>query len=677
VAAIFEMEETDDQQFLVLEYVPGESLAERLKRGPVALKEALKICCDLARGLEAAHAKAMIHRDLKPANVQLTPEGKVKVLDFGLAKAFGHAIAPDERSHHRTMTVHTAEHSITGTIPYMSPEQASGMQVDKRTDLWAFGCILYELLTATRAFAGDNPPATLAAIQGRDPDWEMLPAGTPATVRKLLRRCLAKDPDRRMRDIGDARIELEEAMSTGPESAEAAGGPAHRAPGRRLSPLVLVAAGVLIGVAAVALWSGLRTREGAQEIAPAGSPAAVAEGRYLLVGHLIDFTGVSGWTGLGYSQGIIDSVNWINENGGINGKLIDMDTAQTSYLLPPAVAAYQKWQTQDVLAVQGWGTHITEFLSTKATEDEVPFFSASCAASLSDPTGKATGKPAPYNYFYGPTYSDGCRGLVEWAAKDWKERGSDRAPRYVHAGDNHPFPNSPKAACEAYAAELGFDVLPAIVVPMEPVDYSPQCRRLAESGADYAFLANLSQSVTRLLTTCHEMQVKPQFMVSVWGYDEVVMKTAGAAADGVVNVMTAAKWGDEVSGMYLVREISKMSDPVGDKYRTIHYLKGICSMFYLKEAMEWADLNGGITGRNIKQGMYARTDWVPQGLEGVCGPATWTADDHRGMTRVRIYRGSVSGPTDDPLPALIERGAVALEEIDTVEIPRREAWLGK
>ena len=210
VAAIHEMEESDGELFLVLEYVPGISLADRLKKGSLPIQEALKVCCDLARGLEAAHAKGMIHRDLKPGNVQLTPDGKIKVLDFGLAKAFGSMVSPDERSQQMTVTAVTREHTVLGTVPYMSPEQASGQVVDKRTDIWAFGCILYELLTGERAFAGETVSNTLTKIQGQDPDWERLPAETPVAIRKLVVRCLEKDADRRLHDIADARIEIEE-----------------------------------------------------------------------------------------------------------------------------------------------------------------------------------------------------------------------------------------------------------------------------------------------------------------------------------------------------------------------------------------------------------------------------------------------------------------------------------
>ena len=266
---------------------------------------------------------------------------------------------------------------------------------------------------------------------------------------------------------------------------------------------------------------------------------------------------------------------------------------------------------------------------------------------------------------------------MQWAADDWKAKSQSPPATYVHMGDNHPFSNAPKKACESYASERGFEVLPAIVFSLLPEDNTTPCRKLRDSGADYAFLANTAPSVTRLLRDCRAANVETQFMANIWGYDETVMKAAGEAADGVVWVMGAAKWGDAVPGMYTVREISKMSDPGGRKYRPVHYMRAVYSMFYLKEAMEWADKNGGLSGPNIKNAMYQKTDWVPAGLEGVCPPATWTAEDHRGVTRVLIYRGRVTGPTDADMATLIETGTIALEHVQSIDIPRRPEWLGQ
>src|SRR5438105_5564020 len=214
IGAIYGLEDVGGVRSLVLELVEGETLAERLRRGPVPLQEGLAIAQQIADALESAHEKGIIHRDLKPANVKITPDGTVKVLDFGLAKAAVSEGSGSDLAQMPTITVDaTSEGMILGTAAYMSPEQACGKSVDKRTDIWAFGCVLYEMLAGCRTFSGGTLSETIAAIIERDPEWDHLPDTTPRPVRHLLRRCLEKDPKRRLRDIGDARIELDDALS--------------------------------------------------------------------------------------------------------------------------------------------------------------------------------------------------------------------------------------------------------------------------------------------------------------------------------------------------------------------------------------------------------------------------------------------------------------------------------
>jgi Tol biopolymer transport system component len=209
---------------LVLELVDGDTLAARLGRSRLSIDEAVEIARQIADGLEAAHDKGVVHRDLKPANIKIRSDGVVKILDFGLAKAE----TPDLR---QASAVETAGGVVLGTPAYMSPEQARGGIVDRRTDIWAFGCVLFEMLCGQAAFAADTAADTLAAVLGRDPDWTALPPATPDAVRRLLRRCLEKNPKRRLRDMGDARLELEK-ESEAPQPA---------AGSRRLGPLARVA----------------------------------------------------------------------------------------------------------------------------------------------------------------------------------------------------------------------------------------------------------------------------------------------------------------------------------------------------------------------------------------------------------------------------------------------------
>ncbi len=212
IGAIYGLEDADGIRALVLELVDGETLADRIARGPLPLKDALPMARQIAEALDAAHDKGIVHRDLKPRNVALTRDGTVKVLDFGLAKAIVRDGAAGEGSHAPTMTIGgTREGMVLGTAAYMSPEQARGQAVDKRTDIWAFGCVLYEMLTRQVAFSGETISDTIAAVLEREPSWAALPAATPPNIRRLLQRCLEKDPRRRWRDIGDVRIELDDA----------------------------------------------------------------------------------------------------------------------------------------------------------------------------------------------------------------------------------------------------------------------------------------------------------------------------------------------------------------------------------------------------------------------------------------------------------------------------------
>jgi eukaryotic-like serine/threonine-protein kinase len=214
IAAIYGFEATSDVQALVLELVEGPTLAERLAKGPTAVKEALAIATQIADALDAAHQRSIIHRDLKPANIKMTPDGRVKVLDFGIAKLMADAGYGDvDASNLPTMTdAGTRQGMLLGTPAYMSPEQTRGSSVDARTDIWAFGCVLFEMLTGRPAFAAATIADTIAKIIEGEPAWQALPTQTPAAVHRLLQRCLEKDPRRRLHHMADIRIELEDAV---------------------------------------------------------------------------------------------------------------------------------------------------------------------------------------------------------------------------------------------------------------------------------------------------------------------------------------------------------------------------------------------------------------------------------------------------------------------------------
>jgi serine/threonine-protein kinase len=262
IAAIYGLEEAAGRRYLALEHIEGETLADRIARGPLPLQETLDICIQIASGMEAAHDAGVVHRDLKPANVMITHADHVKVLDFGLAKG---RVATDDSGLAKspamvdspTLSSPTLAHSptlispatlpgvILGTAAYLSPEQARGKIVDRRTDIWSFGCVLYECLTGKRAFEGETVSDTIAKILERPMEWSGLPKSTPPRLRELLERCLEKDPKRRLRDIGDARLTLEE-IKSGRHATTDAAAPVTAAASRRRT----------VGIAASALLAG-------------------------------------------------------------------------------------------------------------------------------------------------------------------------------------------------------------------------------------------------------------------------------------------------------------------------------------------------------------------------------------------------------------------------------------
>jgi len=329
VAQIFGVDQVGDLCFLVLELVPGESLDARLKRGALPLDEALDVCRQIAEGLEAAHEAGVIHRDLKPANVLLTPDGRVKVLDFGLAK-------PANEGHSGSSTdsvLSTEAGRLLGTPTYMAPEQARGKAIDKRVDIWAFGCVLYECLTAKRAFVGETLTDVLGAVLHTQADMSALPPSTPRRVRELLESCFEKEPRRRLRDIGQARLEIERAVTDPRASSPPA--PAQLPVWR--SPAVLVSAALLIAASAIAALVLARP-----QIAPADarrvlrSTLALPKGLVLPVGDR--FVAVS-------PDGTAVAVSLRTKDGSAPASLHVRDLSRLEYRALPSTheASYPFW----------------------------------------------------------------------------------------------------------------------------------------------------------------------------------------------------------------------------------------------------------------------------------------------------------------------------------------------
>ena len=258
IAAIYGLEEADGTRALVLELVEGPTLADRIAHGAMPIEDALPIARQIAEALEAAHEAGVIHRDLKPANIKVREDGTVKVLDFGLAKALDPNPEGDPSQSPTLTAAATQMGVVLGTAAYMSPEQASGETVDKRSDIWSFGAVLFEMLTARRLFEGKTVAHVMSAVIQVDPKWDALPTATPQPMMRLLRRCLEKDRQRRLRDIGDALTDLDEALIAPPADETAHPPPAQPAGWRQALPLALGISAVAVAITGLGAWSVMR-----------------------------------------------------------------------------------------------------------------------------------------------------------------------------------------------------------------------------------------------------------------------------------------------------------------------------------------------------------------------------------------------------------------------------------
>jgi branched-chain amino acid transport system substrate-binding protein len=413
----------------------------------------------------------------------------------------------------------------------------------------------------------------------------------------------------------------------------------------------------------------------------AASPALAQQ--KIKIGNLVDYTGATSSTGKFSGPGKVDAIAWINKNGGINGKLIDAEAVDYGYQTQRAIQLYKKWKDEGAIAILGYGTNDTEAMVGFIAEDKMPYFSFSFSGHLTDPTGisaKAKDgkiKPAPYNFFGQASYSDGARALVLWAAEDWKKKGGQGKPKFIHMGDNHPYPLAPKEAGESLAKESGFDVLPSIQYALAGGDFKAQCLALQSSGANYAFLANTTGANVALIRSCSTVGVNVQFMANVWGIDEAGMKAIGKAANGVVSVLAQPMWGSNVPGMKKFMEISAMSDPTGKVFRPIPYAVGACQALHLAEGLKRADKAGQLNGPGIKAALEGLKDFVPEGFDGMCSPVTWTATDHRAVDTVNIGRATVNGETEQgDVGELVAKGVVKIEKIAEQKVPRKPEWQG-
>ena len=401
------------------------------------------------------------------------------------------------------------------------------------------------------------------------------------------------------------------------------------------------------------------------------------------IGNLVDYTGATSSVGKISGPGKVDALAWINKNGGINGKMLDVDTVDYSYQTQRSIQQYKKWKDEGAIAIQGYGTNDTEAMVGFIAEDKIPYFSLSLSGHLTDPSGITSRakdgkiKPAPYNFFGAVSYSDGARGLIIWAAEDWKKKGGAGKPKYIHLGDNHPYPLAPKEAGEELAKQLGFDVVPSIQYALAGGDFKAQCLALQASGANYVFLANTTGANIALLRSCDTVGVKVQYMANIWGMDEPGMKAAGKAADGMVWVAGQAAWGTDAPGMKTFREISNMSDTTGKAYRPLPYVRAACQALYMAAGMQMADKAGKLDGPGIKAALESMKDFVPFNTQGMCPAVTWTDKDHRSVDTAILLRAKVGGDTEaGTYEELLEKGVLKLEKAAEVKVERKPEWQG-
>jgi len=428
----------------------------------------------------------------------------------------------------------------------------------------------------------------------------------------------------------------------------------------------------------IAMAAALSATGAAGVAAQAPAPLERTE---LRVGNLLDTSGPTAGTGRIIAAGKADAFAFVNRTGAINGKRLTIDSFDYAYQAPRALAQLRKWKAENVIAVQGYREMDAEVWLGMPVEERlrVPFWTLAPAAQLTDPQGKGPrgSRAAPFTFAALPSYSDGVRALLQWAAEDWKRKGKQGKPRYVHMGDTQPLASAARAAGEEFAREQGFEVIPPIQYPVPGEDGEAPCLSLKLAGVTHAYLANPAAENVVLLRSCRAIGVQVQFLSNLWGLHEPAMKGAGEAADGVVMVGAGAPWGSDVPGMRVLQEVSRSSDPSGREYRPLPYARAACGVLYMAEAMKWADQNGGVTPENIRKAMYQRKNWVPYGLDGVCGPASYSDSDHRGVTAIGLLQAVVKGPTEQgDVSELMRNGTMALKPVQTIEVPRKPEWLG-
>ena len=362
------------------------------------------------------------------------------------------------------------------------------------------------------------------------------------------------------------------------------------------------------------------------------------------VGHLADLTGPTGEVGKPYAQGVQDYKDWVNKNGGINGKQIDMPMFDYAYDKNKAVNQYKKYLEDKVVAIQGWGSGDTEALSKTTGDDKIPYISASYSAHLTDPA------KTPYNFFCAPDYTTALRAGLKYLKDNWKEK---RAPKIVFIYPNVPYGIAPIKGGKEYAKELGFEVLGDENVDLKAIEANSQLLSVKNKGADFAWTGGTTNSTAVILKDAKKLGLTTKFFSNIWGIDETTPKLAGGAEEGALVMAGSTVYGSNVPGMKLLMEVTRYPGPP-----VTHYIRGYVSMMVLTEALKIADKKGQLNGPGVKAALETLKDFDTGGLT----PAklTFTPTDHRPSMTVNIME--------------FQKGKLVLKQ--TIELPRKAEWLG-
>jgi branched-chain amino acid transport system substrate-binding protein len=361
------------------------------------------------------------------------------------------------------------------------------------------------------------------------------------------------------------------------------------------------------------------------------------------VGHLADLTGATGEVGKPYAQGVQDYKDWVNRNGGINGKQIEMPMFDYAYDKNKAVNQYKKYKEDGVVAIQGWGSGDTEALSATTGTDKIPYISASYSAHLADP------KKTPYNFFCAADYTTALRAGLKYLKDNWKEK---RAPKVVFIYPNVPYGIAPIKGGKEYAKELGFEVLGDENVDLKAIEANSQLLSVKNKDADFAWVGGTTNSTAVILKDAKKLGLKTKFFINIWGADETTPKLAAGAEEGALVMVGSTVYGSKVPGMKQLMEITK------NQPQQTHYIRGYVSMMVLTEALKIADKKGQLNGPGIKAALETLKGFDTGGLSA--NKITFTATDHRPFMTVNITE--------------FQKGKLVLKK--TTDLPRKAEWLG-